>query len=146
MTTIDPTSSIGKLRLRLGDYSDLPIFEDVVYQSVLDDNAGSVTASTLTMANYILAALTSKTHQKMYQVEYWDNEQFQNYLAFLKLTILNPTFSGIAPIPYGGGTDRDNPIKEFVKNWQDNYVQLDQDQVLEIGAVPRINLAATEDV
>lgn len=131
---IDPTSSVGKLRLRTGDFSDLPIFPDVVYQSALDDCNGSIPKAAVLCAQYILASLTGQTHQKLAQIEVFGAEYFQNYLAFLKATILNPNFMELTPMPYVPliknefGELVELPLVQFQKDWQRNYVSTTQSQ------------------
>lgn len=131
---LDPTTAIGKLRLRLGDYSDFPIFEDPVYQSALDDNDSNLNRTTMLMAQYILATLTQQTHQKLVQIEVYGGEWFTNYLAFIKATILNPSFMSYSPFPYSPsitdecGNPIDLPLIEFQKDWNKNYINGTQSQ------------------
>lgn len=128
MTILDPRSSIGKMRLRCGDYSDFPIMPDEVYQSALDDCNNSLPQAVKLVANYILGSLTGQTHQKLAQVEVFGAEWFQNYLAFIKATILNPNFMQITPMPYAPklldirGCETDNPVVEFQKDWNKSYI------------------------
>lgn len=117
---IDPTSNIGKLRLRVADYSDLPIFPDSVYQSVLDDSAGNLPKAAKTIAGYILGALSHKTHRKMAQLEVWGSEAFHNYKSFLALTITSPEFMDLSPIPYSSTGERSSLI-DFQETWNRNF-------------------------
>lgn len=127
---LDPTTDIGKVRLRVGDYSDIPILPDAVYtQALLDTQqqytngivanqifvgpnyqpvtlayptlpANNLPAAARLVATYILGALTSQTHQKLAQVEVWGTDWFNNYLKFVQSTILNPYMMDMAPMPY----------------------------------------------
>lgn len=118
---LDPTSDIGKLRLRVADYSDLPIFPDAVYQSVLDENDGNLPRSAITMAQYILGTLTMKTHRKLAQLEIWGAEAYKSYKDFLMMTVKDPAFMNISPIPYSAsGTDL-HPLLQFQNDWNRNY-------------------------
>jgi hypothetical protein len=124
MTIIDPSTSLGKVRLRIGDWSDLPILPDEVINSALDDCQGYVPRAAQLCAQYILATLTAKTHRKLAQLETWSGEQFDNYVAFLKLTVLNPHVMSVAPVPYiNVGTE--HPLMKFVKDWNSSFATQD---------------------
>ena len=127
---IDPTTNIGKLRLRVGDHSDLPFLPDEVYYSTLLDCNENIPRATVIVAQYILAILTHKTHRKLNQLEVWNNEQFAQYTQFIKLTILNPHLSTISPIPYTGSDTSTSPLVEFVEDWNGNYAQGTQSEQL----------------
>lgn len=127
--SLDPTSNIGKVRLRVADYSDLPYFPDSVYQSVLDDNSNNLPRSAKVMAQYILGMLAHKTHRKLNQLEVWGAEAFKNYKEFLLLTVKDPTFMDISPIPYSTKAEF-SPILQFQSDWNKNYTQGTQDQQL----------------
>lgn len=124
MPIIDPSTSIGKIRLRIGDWGDLPLLPDSVIQSALDDNQGNVPRAAALCAQYVLATLTAKTHRKLAQIETWGNEQFDNYVKFIKTTILNPHLASVAPIPYGGGTDTEHPLIKFTREWNEQYASV----------------------
>lgn len=132
---LDPTSAIGMVRLRVADYSDLPLFPDSVYQAVLDENAGSVTSSAKTMANYILGALSHKTHRKLAQIEVWGAEAFKNYKEFLILTVKDPAFMAYSPIPYGVTSTDTNPLLQFTQDWNKNYYHGTDSQQLAVNAL-----------
>lgn len=126
---LDPTSNIGKVRLRCADYSDLPYFPDSVYQSVLDDNDDNLPRTAKVMATYILGMLSSRTHRKLNQLEVWGNEAFQAYKEFLLLTVKDPAFMDVSPIPYAS-TDDFSPILQFQSDWNKNYVAGTESQQL----------------
>ncbi len=117
---IDPTTAIGKV-LRVGDFLDFPIFPDTVYQATLDDNEANVIRTSKTMAQYILAALTMRVHEKLAQVEVYGNQYVDNYVKFLKTTILNPNLMEVAPVPYGAMLDETHPLTKFREDWNANY-------------------------
>lgn len=121
MTVIDPSTPLGKIRLRIGDWSDLPILPDSVINSALTDCQSSVPRAAALCAQYILATLSFKTHRKLAQLETWSNEQFEHYVTFLKTTIMNPNLMTTSPIPYTGMVDVDHPLIVFVKEWNDSY-------------------------
>ena len=138
---IDPSTSIGKLRLRCGDASDLPLFPDTVYQSALDDCNQNVPKASVLMAQYILAMLTGQTHQKLAQIEVFGDEWFSNYLKFVKTIILSPNFTELAPMPYvvqiknECGEVVDLPLVQFQKDWIKNYVRPTQSQDMHLTAM-----------
>lgn len=113
---IDPTTPIGKIRLRVGDWQALPILPDSVIQSALEDCNNNVPRAAALAAQYILATLTAKTHRKLANLEVWSNEQFENYVQFIKLTILNPHNMSIAPVPYAT-VEKENPLVTFTQEW-----------------------------
>lgn len=127
MTIIDPTTPLGKIRLRIGDWSDLPVLPDVVITSALDDCQGSLPRAAKLCAQYILATLTAKTHRKMGLLETWSGEQFTNYVQFLKLTVLNPNLMTTSPVPYSGMVNEENPLSKFVNDWNKDYIGPDYD-------------------
>lgn len=114
---LDPSTPVGKIRLRIGDWSDLPILPDVVILSALEDCQNNVPRAASLCAQYVLATLTAKTHRKLSQIETWSNEHFNNYVKFLQLTVLNPNLMTVAPIPYSGMVDETHPLMQFVKDW-----------------------------
>lgn len=134
---LDPTTNIGKLRLRVADYSDLPYFPDAVYQSVLDDNDDNLPRSAITMATYILGMLSGKVHRKLgLQLEVWGAEAFANYKQFLLLTVKDPAFMTMAPIPYGASGTTVDPLLQFMNDWNKNYTQGTESQQLAVsGAI-----------
>ena len=127
---IDPSTNLGKLRLRVGDHSDLPFLPDEVYYSTLTDCNENVPRATTIIAQYILAILSQKTHRKLNQLEIWGNERFNQYLGFIRMTILNPHLSPISPIPYTGSDISTSPLVEFVEDWNGNYAQGTQSEQL----------------
>lgn len=122
MTVIDPTTPIGKIRLRIGDWSDLPILPDAVISSAIDDSEQNLPRAASLCAQYILATLTFKSHKKLAQIETWSGEQFDNYLHFLKAIVLNPNFSSVyVPIPYNGDQSKAHPLLAFVNDWNTEF-------------------------
>lgn len=122
MTVIDPSTPIGKIRLRIGDWSDLVILPDAVIDSAIIDCEGSLPRAASLCAQYILATLSFKTHKKLAQIETWSNEQFENYMHFLKTVVLNPAFSSVyVPVAYNGDQSVQHPLIAFVADWNSNY-------------------------
>lgn len=123
MPIIDPSTPLGKVRLRVGDWQDLPILPDTVIESALSDCQDSVPRASALCAQYILATLTFKTHRKLAQLETWSNEQFEHYVEFLKMTVLNPNLMSTSPVPYTGNIKTDHPLIQFVEEWNESYAQ-----------------------
>jgi len=123
MPLIDPTTPLGKIRLRIGDFRDIPLLPDSVLVSALTDCQNSVPRASALCAQYILAMLTAKTHRKLAQLETWSNEQFEHYVQFLKLTILNPHFMATAPVPYVRADDKEHPLIAFVEQWNEENLR-----------------------
>lgn len=121
MNVIDPTTAVGKIRLRIGDWQDLPILPDSVIVSALDDCKQNVPRAAALCAQYVLATLTARTHRKLSQIESWSGEHFTNYVQFLKLTVLNPHMMATAPIPYSGMDQSKNPLVKFSEVWNRAY-------------------------
>ncbi len=131
---LDPTTNIGKLRLRIADYSDLPYLPDAVYQSTLDDNDDNLNTSATILAKYILGMLAHKTHRRMgLQLEIWGAEAYKNYRDFLLLTVSNPSFMDVSPIPYSSASDF-SPIMQFASDWNKNFTQGTEAQQLATNA------------
>lgn len=137
---LDPRTPVGKMRLRVGDYSDLPLMPDAVYESALEDCQNSLPRACTLVATYILASLTGQTHEKLAQMEVFGNQWFENYLAFIKTTILNPNLMNIAPLPYTPltydewGNQVEVPLVQFQKDWNNNYSGGTQSQEMRLTA------------
>lgn len=147
---IDPTSNVGKIRLRIGDYSEFPFFPDEVYLSALEDSNNSVPKASQLMATYMLALLTSQSHQKLAHIEVYGAEHFQNYLKFVRLIVLNPNFMDLSPMPYVAqvvneyGEVVELPLVQFQKDWNANYTSLTQSQDMHLTAYATYNGILTD--
>lgn len=127
---LDPTTNIGKLRLRVADYSDLPYLPDTVYTAVLVENGDNLPRSAVQLAHYILGIMSHKTHRKMgLQLEVWGAEAYSNYRDFLMLTISNPAFMNISPLPYVSSAEF-SPMIQFQSDWNRAYSEGTQSQAL----------------
>lgn len=118
---IDPASAVGKIRLRIGDFSDLPILPDLVIESALTDSDNNIPRAAALCAQYILGTLTAKTHRKLSNLEVWGSEHFEQYVKFLKLTILNPNLMASSPVPYTGMAEEEHPIIKFQRMWNEDF-------------------------
>ncbi len=139
MTTIDASTDIGKLRLRVADYSDIPFLPDSVYTQTLSDNSSNLPQCAIILATYILGMLAFKTHRKMgLQLEVWGKEAFDSYKEFLLLTITNPAIMNVALVPISTASDF-NTLIQFQSDWQKNYFSGDQSQQLASDALASPN-------
>ena len=136
MAIIDPTTSLGKCRLRCGDFSDNVLLPDSVYTQALLDASDNVNQASLVCATYILAMLSQKSHRKLQQLESWDNEKFNNYFKYLNMIAKDSSFSGINPIPYSASGTETHPMIQFQNDFRDNYVGGTQSDQLALDAIP----------
>ena len=136
MYILDPTTPIGKVRLRVADAgSDFQVFPDSVYaQTIIDCNNSLPRASTL-MAQYILGTLTSSVTEKLGGIQVMGSEYFQQYKEFLKLTVLNPNLMTLSPLPYSSSGTTIHPLQQFVTDWNLNYAYGTQSDALHIQAL-----------
>ena len=118
---IDPSTDIGRLRLRLGDYRDLTLLPDTVYQQTLTDCNNNLTKATSTLAQYILAILSHGTRSKMGIIESYDDQAYKQYRQFIIDTVNNPAIMNISPLAVVTGADEENPLIEFSKMWNNAY-------------------------
>ncbi len=132
MAVIDPSTDIGRLRLRVADYGDIPFLSDDVYASTLVDTNNNLPQAASTIANYILGMLSLKTHRRLVNIEIWGAEAFANYKQFLAATINNPSLlpTGAISLYSASRDDCPNPIKQFLVDWDRNYSQGTQSQQL----------------
>lgn len=131
MPAIDPSTDIGKLRLRLGDWRDVTLLPDSVYSQTLIDCNNNLTKAAGLLAQYILAILSQQTRSKLAQIESYDNQAFEQYRRFIIDTISNPAIMNISPLAVVTGADEANPLIEFSKLWNSGYVGGDSYDALE---------------
>lgn len=134
MAVIDPTTNLGRVRLRVGDFTDFQIFPDSVYESTLIDCANNVPQASKLMAQYILATLSMRVHERLGNVEVFGSDYAKQYVAFIKTTILNPNMMEIAPIPYGSGIAVEQKLLKFREDFNNNYSAGTQDQLMSLTA------------
>jgi len=131
MPAIDPSTPIGKLRLRLADWRDIQILPDSVYQQTLTDCNNNMAKATATLAQYILAILSHGTRSKLAQIESYENQAFEQYRQFIIDTVSNPAIMNISPLAIVTGADEDNKLIEFSKLWNNGYPTGTSYEVLE---------------
>lgn len=126
---IDPSSNLGKVRLRIADVGDLPYLSDNVIQSTLDDNGDNVLQASKTCAMYVLGMLAHKTHRKLAQLEVYGEQSFIAYKSFLMMCYTNPAFMDFSPVPYSSSAEF-SPILDFQKSWNRNFTNGTEGQQL----------------
>lgn len=136
MTTIDPTSPVGKIRLMISDWSDIPVLPDVVIQSALTNSSNNIPQAAKQCALYILGILSMKTDRQMgLQLVVKGSQAFTAYKEFLMLITTNPAFMSYSPIPYSATSGELSPIVQFQQSWVRNFPRGDEDQQLNLNAL-----------
>ena len=131
---IDPTTDLGKLRLRTGDTGDLPYLNDNIYLTTLSDSSGNLNQTARICSMYILAILSKDTRQRLQMVELYGNQAYDQYKSYLTMLYKDPTFNSSCPIPYTGGTvgvTEKSKINTFVENIDKAYVHYNADEHLQ---------------
>lgn len=129
MTIIDYSTAAGKLRMRLGDISSLPFLPDSVYEAVYTENGNNLQRSVIACGSMILAQLSFKTHRKLAQLEVYGAEAFENYRSFLMLTIKDPAYMSVSPIPYSASGTALHPLLQFANDWNKGFPITDSQQL-----------------
>lgn len=119
---IDPTTDVGRLRMRVADVGDISYFPDNVYVSVLADNNGNLPRAAKAIACFILGILSQRVHKKLAQIEIFGAEAATAYKEFLLLTFTNPNFMDFSPLPYSKSLEF-SPILQFQADWNKNFSQ-----------------------
>lgn len=119
-TVIDPTTNLGKVRLRIGDWSDPVILPDVVILSALSDAADDVLKASVTCAYYVLGVLAQGAHMKMTHLEIWGKEKFDSYVKFVNMVIESPSSASFAPVIYSSQAEYER-MSQFVSDWNKTY-------------------------
>lgn len=119
---IDPSTNLGKVRLRIADVSDIPYLADSVIMTTLSDCDENLNTAAKICAMYILGMLSHKTHRKLAQLEVWGAEAFKAYKEFLILAYTNPAFMDFSPVPYSN-IEEFSPILDFQANWNKGFYE-----------------------
>ena len=120
---IDPTTDVGKIRLRIGDYLDIQILPDIVIENALSEKSGNIVNASILCAQYILAALSRGVHERLQMIEVYGNQAFDQYLEYLKFCTSDPNFISISPLIYSANPEEDHPIIKFRKDFNGNFIQ-----------------------
>lgn len=132
---LDPTSNLSRVRLLIGDWSDIPVLPDSVILQTLTDLGGNVQATAVRCAQYILVSLSFKSHRKLGVMETWSNQQYEQYKDYLVMFTRDPSLNSICPIPYSPSTATTHPIIKFSEDWVLNFAEGTQSEQLSIDAV-----------
>lgn len=119
---IDPTTNLGRLRLRVADFQDIPLLPDIVYTQTLADTSNNLPASAKILAMYILGVLSSRTHRKLATMEVFGSDYFKQYKEFIMLSFTNPNFMDLSPIPIDMSGTTLHPLIQFQQDWNLNFV------------------------
>jgi len=130
MPLIDPSTDIGRIRLKTGDTRDISILTDAVIQQVLTDCGNNLRLATATCGQYILATLAFDGQAKMGVIEIYGNDIFNQYKQYLMLMIKDPAFNSVCPIPYVAGADELHPILQFKEDFDGAYTHPTSDERL----------------
>lgn len=124
MATLDLTNPVDQIRLRVGDTTDLHYLTDSAYSYALAESGNNKYKASVLAAQWILAQMAYSGHRKMANLEVWGKESFDSYRSFLLLLIRDPAIAQIAPVPYAGATSstETNPLVQFTKDWNSNWV------------------------
>jgi len=128
MFSNDPKNPLDRMRLKVGDTNnDNEYLDDKWYAHFyITLNKNEVLAS-IECAKAILARFTGNTRQVVDQVEIYGNQQFDNYLKWLKSFISDPDISGIrSPVPFAGGISNSD-VTERKNNSDNNIINLPSD-------------------
>lgn len=106
--TNDPSNILDRIRLTVGDTEPMNEYlSDEWYTYFLTKNNNNETLSSIDAAKAILVKFTGNTREREGQIEVYGNEQFDQYLAWLKSFIEDPSISGLrSPVPYAGGISK----------------------------------------
>lgn len=116
--TLDLTNPVDRIRLKLGDWQDIEILPDAVYEYYLEANDNNERAATIDAAYAILATLTQSTRQRLDRIEYYGEQAFSQHLTFIKEFIRSPYSSFNTAGIYAGGVDKE----DFYSNLADSTV------------------------
>jgi hypothetical protein len=139
---IDFSTDVGRLRLRTADLSEFPYLPDEVYTNVLAESSGSLTRAAKTLATYILGILSTQGHQKLANIEVWGSDVAASYMKYLILTIKDPAFMDLHPLPYTPltyddyGNQIEVPMIQFKQDWERNFAGGTQNQQMRWTAYP----------
>lgn len=132
---LDLTNTVDRVRLKIGDVSDIPYLDNSVILDSLTRNDNNFNSAVKECAFYILGILSYSGRRRLAQLEVYGSDVWSQYKDFLILLTKDPNFSGICPIPYAGGVDATNPLIQFTEDWNANYVGGTQSDLLSDQAI-----------
>lgn len=108
--------------MRLGDTSDLPYLPSGIYNSVYAESGNNLNKAVVTCGMMILAQLSYKTHRKLsLQLEVFGKEAFDSFRTFILMTVKEPAFMTVSPIPYSSVSA--NELATFASDWNRGYYE-----------------------
>lgn len=82
---LDFTKAVDRVRLKTGDTFEIPIYDDTIYQKVLDAANGNEYKAAVDMAGYILAKFANEGfRERASAYECYGKERFQSYLDYVR--------------------------------------------------------------
>lgn len=91
MAVLDLENSLeDRVRLAVGDSTDLPIFPDSVYTYLLTKHNNNENAAVKEAAYLILGQLTQETRSRLDRLEFFGQQKFDNYIRFIREVIKSP--------------------------------------------------------
>lgn len=115
--TGDPANKpTDEIRLIVGDvWDDIELLTDADYQFMLDRAGGSVARAAVEAARAILFKIARFARERAGNIEVYGGDWFTHYKDALLAFVRNPELSISVAMPYAGGIDR----KDMLKNDQD---------------------------
>jgi len=104
MATLDLSTAEDRVRLNIGDTSDIAFLTTAEITYSLSVNNNNENAATKQCAQFILARVAYSGHERLDKLEFYGDTVFNQYMRFLKEVVNNPTYNATAGI-YVGGQD-----------------------------------------
>lgn len=105
---IDLTEPVGRIRLTIGDISDLPVLSDQQIGDTLEQFDNNEEKATRQCAHYILATLSMRGDVRLDRIQMLSSGVFEQYMRYLQYTINSPTSALNAVRIYACGVYKDD--------------------------------------
>lgn len=102
---LDLSNPIDRIRLLLGDWQDVQILPDEVYEYALSKYDNNEKSAAVEVAYNILAVLSQNTHSRIDRIELYGNQAFDQHLTLIKEFLRSPLSSFNVAGVYAGGID-----------------------------------------
>lgn len=102
MATLDLSSATDRVRLNIGDTSDIPWLADTEIDYALSYNNNNEAAATKQCASFILARMAYNGHEKLDKLEFFGSDVFNQYMRFLKDVLNNSVYNAMGGIFVAG--------------------------------------------
>lgn len=131
------TNMVDRVRLAVGDiWDDMEILKDADYEYFLMKYEGNERRAAMDAARAIMFKVSRFSRERTGDIEVYGSEWFKNYLAALKLILVNPDIAVSVAVPYAGGIskrdmysndlDGDNTVREIFIGFTENRKLYDQ--------------------